>query len=129
MCNDRLGKQVNDNVRLLRACKQDWARYVRAFRTRSHIHQDVGSIDHPAAQFLDHLRTNGAPIRMQDDEWSQDLLQERAARGPHQSTKAHVEFVRDEMADFNDKSFWTVLLLEAVQHLPNLRISPLGCVP
>ena len=102
---------------------------MRSFRTRSHIHQDVGSIDHPAAQFLDHLRTNGAPIRMQDDEWSRDLLQERAARGPHQSTKAHVEFVRDEMADFNDKSFWTVLPLEAVQHLPNLRISPLGCVP
>jgi hypothetical protein len=56
-------------------------------------------------------------------------LQDRAVRGPHQSTKAHVDFVRDEMADFNDKSFWTVLPLEAVQHLPNLLLSPLGCVP
>ena len=86
---------------------------MRSFRTRSHIHQDVGSIDHPAAQFLEHLRTNGAPIRMQNDNWSSDLLQERAARGPHQSTKAHTEFVRDEMADFDAKSFWTVLPLEA----------------
>jgi hypothetical protein len=33
------------------------------------------------------------------------------------------------MADFDAKSFWTVLPLEAVKHLPNLRISPLGCVP
>jgi hypothetical protein len=102
---------------------------VRSFRTRSHFHQDVGTIEHPAAKFLDYLHINGAPIRMQDDNWSREILQERAARGPHQSTKAHVDFVRDEMADFNDKSFWTVLPLEAVQHLPNLRLSPLGCVP
>jgi hypothetical protein len=128
-CNDRLGKQVIENVQLLHDCKQNWARYVRAFRTRSHFHPEVGTIDHPAAQFLDYLRTNGAPIRMKDENWTKATIQERATRGPHQSTKAHIEFVRDEMADFDDKSFWTVLPLEAVQHLPNLRISPLGCVP
>jgi hypothetical protein len=96
---------------------------------RFHFHQDVRTIDHPAVQFLDYLRTNGALIRMQDDNWLSNLLQERAARGLHQSTKAHVDFVCDEMAEFNDKSFWTVLPLKAVQHLPNLRLSPLGCVP
>jgi hypothetical protein len=124
-CNDRLGKQVIENVQLLHACKQNWEWYIQMFRTRSHFHPDVGTIDHPAAQFLDHLRTNGAPIRMQDENWTHALIQDRAARGPHQSTKAHVDFVRDEMADFNDKSFWTVLPLEAVQNL----LSPLGCVP
>jgi hypothetical protein len=34
-CSNRLGKQVSDNVHLLRACKQDWARYVHVFLTRT----------------------------------------------------------------------------------------------
>ena len=33
------------------------------------------------------------------------------------------------MADFVKKGFWTVLPYRSVQHLPNLRLSPLGVVP
>lgn len=128
-CNDRLGKNVTDNLRLFHECKSHWLDYVRQFRTRSHLHHDIASIKHPAARFLDHLRKHGAPIRMADDNWSPERIADAATRGPHQSTEAHVAFVREEMADFDDKSFWTVLPLEAVRHLPNLRLSPLGCVP
>jgi hypothetical protein len=50
-------------------------------------------------------------------------------RGSHHSVAAHVAFVRDEMADFAAKGFWTVLPFDLIQHLPGLRLSPLGCVP
>jgi hypothetical protein len=32
-CNDRLGKQVIENVQLLHACKQNWEWYIQMFRT------------------------------------------------------------------------------------------------
>jgi hypothetical protein len=41
----------------------------------------------------------------------------------------HVDFIRDEMADFESKGFWTVLPYELVKHLRGLHLSPLGCVP
>jgi hypothetical protein len=66
---------------------------------------------------------------MMDDSWTSEMLVERAARGSHQSTKAYIDFVREEMADFDDKSFWTVLPLQLAKEIPNLRLSPLGCVP
>jgi hypothetical protein len=127
--NDRLGKRVNENSRVFRSCNQDWAQYVKSVRTRSHLHEDVGTVDHPAAKFLDHLRRDGVPIRMMDDNWTSEMLDERAARGSHQSTKAYTDFVREEMADFDEKSFWTVLPLDIAKQIPNLRLSPLGCVP
>jgi hypothetical protein len=98
----------------------DWTRYVAAVRTRSHISRHVGTLDHPAAHFLAHLHEHGVPVWMADDDWSLELLNERAAWGAHQSTKAHVGFVLEEMADFDAKSFWMILTLEAVKHLPNL---------
>jgi hypothetical protein len=66
---------------------------------------------------------------MMDEPWTSEMLTERAERGSHQSTKAYIEFVRDEMAEFDDKSFWTVLPLHMAKQIPNLRLSPLGCVP
>jgi hypothetical protein len=127
--NDRLGKRVIKNIHRFHQCEQDWARYAKSSRTRNHLHEDVGTIQHPAAKFLEHLRTNGVPIRMMDENWTSEMLAERAQRGSHQSTKAYVDFVREEMADFDEKSFWTILPLATIQHIPNLRLSPLGCVP
>ena len=127
---DRLGKKVIKNVKLFNSVNCDWPRYASKVRTRSHIHPQVESIQHPAAAFLAALRDYGAPVFMDDDAWDVDLLRARAHRGPHQSTKAYADFVRDEMADFDDKSFWTVLPLEILlTHVKNLRLSPLGCVP
>ena len=117
------------NVELFERVGKSWPCYVSSVRTRSHLHPDIKQLDHPAAQFLDSLRSHGVPVHMKDEPWTPDLILERAERGSHQSTTAHKDFVRDEMADFDEKSFWTVLPLEILLHLPNLRLSPLGCIP
>jgi len=56
-------------------------------------------------------------------------LDECLTRGPHASAQNHVDFVRDELSDFLEKGFWTVLPYRLIRHLPNLRLSPLGVVP
>jgi hypothetical protein len=50
-------------------------------------------------------------------------------RGSHQSADEYLGFVEEEMTDFIRKGFWLVLPFAAVQHLPDLRILPLGVVP
>jgi hypothetical protein len=69
------------------------------------------------------------PVVTHTTGWSPADLEARLLRGSHQSVDAHVDFVRDEMADFAAKGFWTVLPYDLVRHLPGLRLSPLGCVP
>jgi len=50
-------------------------------------------------------------------------------RGPHKSALDHVDFVREEFADFSEKGFWTVLPYDHVKDFPNLQLSPLGVMP
>jgi len=50
-------------------------------------------------------------------------------RGSQPSAAHYLGFVEEEMVDFMRKGFWIVLPFDAVQHLPNLHISPLGVVP
>ena len=66
---DRLGKKVIKNVKLFNSVNCDWPRYASKVRTRSHIHPQVESIQHPAAAFLAALRDYGAPVFMDDDAW------------------------------------------------------------
>jgi hypothetical protein len=65
------------------------------------------------------------PVVTRGPAWTHHEVADRLHRGSHKSTHEHVDFVCDEMADFANKGFWTVL----VKHLRGLRLSPLGCVP
>ena len=52
--------------------------------------------------------------------WECSKIDERLCRGSHNSVNEHVDFVRDEMADFAEKGFWAVLPYDEVKHLKNL---------
>ena len=126
--NDLLGKQVASTCELfVRAT--DWEEFVRQVRGQSHINSKVQELDHPAAGLLYHYHKQGVPVVTTDPPWNRAKLVAKMERGSHKSTLEYVDFVRDEMADFAIKGFWTVLPFDLVKDLPNLRLSPLGCVP
>jgi hypothetical protein len=59
------------------------------------------------------------------------MAQKEAAleRGPHQSAKAHTNFLRSEFADMIRKKQWMLLPAALVMTQEELRISPLGVLP
>ncbi|KAI2493227.1 hypothetical protein MHU86_21301 [Fragilaria crotonensis] len=61
--------------------------------------------------------------------WTHEQIMTAAKRGCHKSARDHTEFVCEELVDFCRQGYWTVLPLDAVQHWPELRLSPLGVVP
>ena len=118
----------------------DWASYVAATRgPSSHLSPDLESLPHPASSLLVSFRDHGImPVVTSTTGWSNADIDARLQRGSRKFTHDHIDFVRDEMADFAQKGFWTVLPYEAVRelsrvpgfkHLRSLRVSPLGCVP
>jgi hypothetical protein len=98
-------------------------------RGPSHIASNVEHLQHPAGPLLVRLRTQGMPVVTRTPRWSAPVVQERLSHGSHKSTDEHLDFVRDEMADFARKGFWTVLPCGLVKRLRGLRLSPSGCVP
>ena len=66
---------------------------------------------------------------MQTIPWTTARLWEAARRGSHKSAKEEIAFVCQEMLDFCEQGFWTVLPLDVAMTLPHLRLSPLGVVP
>ena len=89
----------------------------------------VASLPHPAADVLEQLRSRGAPVVQTTPPWT---LQERDAavqRGPHQSSNAHTEFLREELQSMVAAGQWMVLPYRCVRDLPDLRLAPMGVVP
>jgi hypothetical protein len=128
LLDDRLGKLVASSILCL-ASSPTWAHFVQSSRPYLHLSEHVQTLPHRAAPLLHQLRTQGAPVVFHTPPWDTERLNACVARGPHSSAIDHAAFVRDEMAEFVEKGFWTVLPYRSVQHLPNLRLSPLGVVP
>ena len=84
---------------------------------------------HPAYPLLQAMARGGVPVKMTSTSWTTAELDARAQRGSHQSCQAHIEFVREEMAEFVKKGYWLVLPYSLVRDLKGLRLSPLGVVP
>ena len=63
------------------------------------IQQEVNK--HPAKQLLQRV--------MKTKAWSQATISEQIARGSHKSCDEHLEFLREEMLEFDRKGFWLVL--------------------
>jgi hypothetical protein len=135
--DDSLGKLVSSSLHRLQS-STSWAAYVASTRGQSHLAPDLERLPHPASRLLTAFRDNGMPVITGTSGWSDSDFAARLDRGSHTSTHDHVDFVRDEMADFARKGFWTVLpydivrelsLLPGFRHLRSIRVSPLGCVP
>ena len=126
--NDHLGKLVSSSVVLFHN-SASWTDYVHSTHGEPWISSAVSDLDHPAAPLLQHLCQHGAPAQMTGAPWSPKSLQSCLQWGPHKSALEHSYFVREEMADFCDKGFWTVLPYALIKNLPNLQVSPLGVVP
>ena len=122
-----LGKHLNTASSFL--TQQGWLATVRAFRTPQDMPKSVEHLPHPAAHLLNHMRKNGVPIKMTTSPWSLEQRQQAMSRGPHKSSYEYQDFLESEMADMVEKGQWMVLPFHEVQHLPNLRISPIGVVP
>ena len=63
---------------------------------------------------------------MSDPEWTPVQRQEKFYLGAHATAEMNRAFVREEMAEFMECGFWTVLPWAVAKDLQNLRISPLG---
>jgi hypothetical protein len=61
--------------------------------------------------------------------WSFNQKAAALLRGPHQSAKQHVPFLRKEFVDMIRKGQWTILPARLVLNELQLRLSPLGVVP
>jgi hypothetical protein len=124
-----LGKLIEGSLSKL-AASPSFGEFVREARGRACLSSKVNSLPHPAAiELLVSLRNDGAPVELTTAEWSKERVREAMNRGSHQSADEYLGFVEEEMTDFIRKGFWLVLPFAAVQHLPDLRISPLGVVP
>ena len=63
---------------------------------------------------------------MSDPEWTPVQRQEKFHLGAHATAEMNRAFVREEMAEFMECGFWTVLPWAVAMDLQSLRISPLG---
>ena len=106
-----------------------WEELVRGARGASQLSDGVKRLPQKAGRLLDHLRRKGAAVPMQTAPWTPAQIQHAVRRGCHKSARDHTEFVCEELVDFCRQGYWTVLPLSAVEHWPELRLSPLGVVP
>lgn len=102
---------------------------MEASRQPSDLHPNVGTLPHPAAPLLDDIRTQGVKATFDTPDWTLQQRQDALDRGAHRSATEHLEFVREEFAEFVKKGYWIVLPARAVMHLIQLRLSPLGVIP
>ena len=90
--SDKLGTLVQESIERLQS-SDTWEAFVDESRGRPYLHEDVKDIDHPAASFLEDLRTNGVPAKPDDEDWTQDEQDSKFSRGAHQTAEMNRAFV------------------------------------
>ena len=121
--NDRLGTLVRDLVSSF-SKSSSWENFVEEFRGRSYLSPELDNLDHPAASLLREWRDNGVPAKTTSPPWTLEQKDECIRRGCHQSATEHSDFLREEMAEFIENRFWTVLPYDLVRHLEEIMSSP-----
>jgi hypothetical protein len=123
-----LGKLADCNAREL--ARLGWYKFFRDHQTPTSIHPFLHRLPHPAVQYLINLASTGAPAVSMTPPWT--LPQKDAAfdRGPHLSASKHYQsFLMEDMYEYVQMGYWTVLPYSALRCHPHLRISPAGVVP
>lgn len=126
--DDQLGKLIQNVVDVFHSAT-DWTDFISKMRGASEFASHLEHLQHPAGSLLHRLQRSGVPVLQSDAPWSQQRKHAAMARGSHQSTREHSDFLREEMAEMMMQRFWIVIPYDLVQHIPGLRISPLGVVP
>lgn len=121
--NDRLGTLVRQLDSDLDA-SASWEGFVSSFRGRSYLAPELEGVDHPAADLLRLWREHGVPANTTSEPWTDQELDSCVERGCHRSATEHADFLREEMSEFIENKFWTVLPYDRVRHLPGLQLSP-----
>jgi len=121
--SDRLGTLVRSLSRKL-SSSRSWESFVTGHRGRSYLSSGLEGIDHPAIPLLRRWRDHGVPVLTSDLPWSTETKDLCIRRGCHQSAVQHNQFLREEMAEFIENGFWTVLPYRQVRSLPSLMLSP-----
>ena len=106
-----------------------WSDLFHARKGRSNFHDDLHRLRHQAAPFLYQYSKQGVPVLLRTKPWSLQQKDAAIQRGNHPSAHAFTEFLRTEMCDMRAKGMFIVLPYALLRHHPQLRISPLGCVP
>ena len=121
--DDRLGTLVSELLTSYDSASS-WEEFVTEFRGRSYLSPTLEELDHPAADLLREWRDHGVPSHTTAKPWTDQERDACIERGCHHSATEHAVFLREEMAEFIENKFWTVLPYDEVKHLPNLQLSP-----
>jgi hypothetical protein len=97
----KLGEYIRRDTRLLK--RLGWNRFVAHRRRRGDLVLDL-ALDHPAADIIQLLQRDGAPVRLSTPDWSEARLLAAYQRGPHKSTNKFSVFLAEEFAKMVDKS-------------------------
>ncbi len=124
--SDRLGKTISSDESLLN--HYSLFDLLRLRRGQSNL-TNLACVNHPARPLLRHLGTSGFPVVLSSSPWTLDQRDSAIARGPHQSARQYVDFLRDKLADMVERATWMVLPYHRVRELRQLRLSPMGVVP
>jgi hypothetical protein len=128
---DELSKYILADSLVLQSSGFD--KLVNMRRGASDFNPNVRKIPHKSARYLDHLHKRGANVVLQTPPWNLERLEATLKQGPHKSSEQHAAFLREELLDFVQKGFWTILPWRLVKKykrlLRLLRISPMGVVP
>lgn len=89
----------------------------------------VEELQHDARHLLTHYKKHGVPVVMHGKPWNKGQKAAALERGPHQSAKEHIPFLREEFCDMIEKGHWVLLPADLVIDRPELRLSPCGVVP
>jgi hypothetical protein len=102
---------------------------INAARNRGDLQPTLPDLSHPAIRLLKRLGKDGVPVLMQTPPWSPELRQARFKRGSHKSCDNQFEFLQEEMLEFVEEDFWTIVPYRLIKTMHNLRLSPLGIIP
>ena len=85
-----------------------WEDFFNLRRGRGNF-SDLGGLDHPACRLLRQYWHRGPPVVSSRKWWTEGQWRAALDRGPHQSTMAHVPFLREDFASMVGKGKWVVL--------------------
>ena len=106
-----------------------WSSFFHKIKGRSNFQPEVHGLPHQAAPLISSYAKKGVPVVLSSEPWSTARKDAAIQRGNHPSVLAFADFVKEEMLDMRRKGIFVILPYKLLRDRPELRISPLGCVP